>query len=271
MTEVRLDSQTREALSGCGQRLRTAREAAGMTVEEVGARLKMPAHVVRALEAEDWARLGAPVFVRGQVRSYARLFGLHTEPMMAALTNVGPVQPTEVVSRTHIPASQWWADQIGRRLAYVALTAALAIPVWIAAQSHLKGVPQVAESLEAPVAAPEGVALPAEAAVPVRKTLVASITPVPQPVQAVQELVVRTRGESWIEVRGTDGNVIEQGLLTAGQERRFPLAQVGSAKLGNASTLEVSRAGEAVALEAFSRGEVARFTVSSDGSLAPVP
>lgn len=268
MTEARIDAETRNALSGCGERLRNAREAAGLSVEEIASRLRMPAHVVRALEAEDWARLGAPVYVRGQVRSYARLVGLHTEPMMAALTNVGPVQPTEVVSRTHIPASQWWADQIGRRMAYVALTAALAIPVWIAAQSHLKGVPQVAESLEAPVAAPEGTQ-PVEVQAPPRRTVVASITPVsPAP---VQELVVRTRGESWIEIRGTDGSVLEQGLLTAGQERRFPLAQVGAAKLGNASAVEVSRAGQAVELAPFSRGEVARFTVSSDGSLAPVP
>lgn len=268
MIEARIDAETRQALSGCGQRLRNAREGAQMSIEDVASRLKMPAHVVRALEAEDWSRLGAPVFVRGQVRSYARLFGLHTEPMMAALTNVGPVEPTEVVSKTHIPASHWWADQIGRRLAYVALTAALAIPVWIAAQSHLKGVPQVAESLEAPVSVPAGETAP-EAA-PARRTVVASITPVPQ-VQAVQELVVRTRGESWIEVRGTDGRVLEQGLLTAGQERRFPLAQVGSAKLGNASTLDVTRAGEPVELAGFSRGEVARFTVSSDGSLAAIP
>lgn len=62
----------------------------------------MPARVVRSLENEDWSRLGAPVFVRGQVRSYSRLLGLTTAPLMDALT-VGQIEPTKLVSRTHIP------------------------------------------------------------------------------------------------------------------------------------------------------------------------
>ena len=65
--------------NGCGQRLRAAREAAGLSVHDVAAKLKMPSRIVEALEAEDWARIGAPVFVRGQLRSYSRLLGLPVE------------------------------------------------------------------------------------------------------------------------------------------------------------------------------------------------
>ena len=54
---------------GCGARLRKAREAAGLTQADVASRLKMPVRVVDSLESEDWSRLGAPVFVRGQLRS----------------------------------------------------------------------------------------------------------------------------------------------------------------------------------------------------------
>ena len=73
------------ALAGCGQRLKQAREAAGMSIDDVAARLHMPARIVSSLEAEDWSRLGAPVFVRGQVRSYSRLMGLVTAPMMSRI------------------------------------------------------------------------------------------------------------------------------------------------------------------------------------------
>ena len=38
--------------------------------------------VVRSLEQEDWQRLGAPVFVRGQLRSYARLLNVNLEPLL---------------------------------------------------------------------------------------------------------------------------------------------------------------------------------------------
>ena len=67
---------------GCGARLRKAREAAGLTQADVASRLKMPVRVVDSLESEDWSRLGAPVFVRGQLRSYSRLLGLMTAPMV---------------------------------------------------------------------------------------------------------------------------------------------------------------------------------------------
>ncbi|MBA2237456.1 MAG: helix-turn-helix domain-containing protein [Lysobacter sp.] len=64
---------------GCGARLATARQAAGLAPEDVASRLRMPLRVVRALEADDASVLGAPVFVRGQLRSYARLLDLDIE------------------------------------------------------------------------------------------------------------------------------------------------------------------------------------------------
>src|SRR3546814_12817349 len=66
---------------GCGQRLRAAREAAGLSGAEVASRLKTPSRFIEALEAEEWDRIGAPVFVRGQLRSYSRLLGLPVQPV----------------------------------------------------------------------------------------------------------------------------------------------------------------------------------------------
>ena len=71
---------------GCGSRLRQAREAAGLSQEDVAGRLKMPLRVVQSLENEDWDRLGAPVFVRGQLRSYSRLVGLATSTITSGTT-----------------------------------------------------------------------------------------------------------------------------------------------------------------------------------------
>ena len=137
------------ALAGCGQRLKQAREAAGMSIDDVAARLHMPARIVRSLEAEDWSRLGAPVFVRGQVRSYSRLMGLVTAPMMEAL-DIGPVEPSRLVSRTHTPKAQWWAEQLGRRLVYIVLTLFLVVPAWVATRQHLSNAGDAAP-LDLPV------------------------------------------------------------------------------------------------------------------------
>ncbi|MFT4179107.1 MAG: DUF4115 domain-containing protein [Thermomonas sp.] len=251
-----------QALAGCGERLRAAREAAGMSIDDVAGKLKMPARVVCSLEAEDWSRLGAPVFVRGQVRSYSRLLGLTTAPMMAAL-DVGPVEPSKLVSRTHTPKAQWWAEQIGRRLVYVVLTLSLAIPAWVATRQHLSDADTGVAALDTPV---DAVAQPASEG---PRTVVASMTPVAKPAvkPADAGIVLRTRGESWFEVIGTDGASLEKGLLPAGSERRYTAAQVQRLTIGNAAAVELEHRGRPVDLTPFARANVARFTVSSDGSL----
>ena len=255
---------TDHALHGCGARLRKSREEAGLSIDEVAARLHMPSRVVRSLEAEDWSRLGAPVFVRGQVRSYSRLLGLTTAPMMAALTDVGPVEPSQLISRNHTPRLQWWAEQIGRRLIYIILTFSLAVPAWVATRQHLAGGEAAAAPLDTPVDARGGAVDPRQAA---RQTVVASLTPVPAALPAEPSILIRPSGESWLDVVARDGSTLERGLLAAGSERRFAAAQVARMTIGNASEVELRNQGRSVDLAPFAQANVARFTVSSDGSL----
>lgn len=255
---------THHALAGCGARLKQAREAAGLGIDDVAAKLHMPAHIVRSLEAEDWSRLGAPVFVRGQVRSYSRLMGLTTAPMMDALVDVGPVEPSRLVSRTHTPAAQWWAEQLGRRLVYIVLTLFLVVPAWVATRQHLSNTGGDAAPLDLPVD-PTRQAAQAQPAKP--RTVVASMAPVPVVQAAPAEIVIRTRGESWITVTSTDGSSLEKGLVPANSERRYAAGQVARLTIGNASAVDVENLGRNVDMGDFARANVARFTVSSDGSL----
>ena len=264
---------THQALAGCGARLRDARQAAGLSIDDVAARLRMPTRVVQSLEAEDWSRLGAPVFVRGQVRSYSRLLGLTTAPMMAAL-NVEPVEPTTLVSRTHTPKAQWWAEQIGRRLVYIVLTLSLAIPAWVATRQHLNGTPATVAALDAPMAATPHAAPQGAAPAPTTpRTRVASMAPIgatmqPEPVPAATDVVLRATGKSWLEVIARDGRVLEQTMLADGDEKHYPLDQVQRLTIGNAAAVQLQAGGQPLNVTAHARANVARFAVSSDGSLA---
>jgi len=266
------DHDTTDANQGCGKRLRTAREAAGLSVQDVASRLKMPVRVVESLEAEDWSRLGAPVFIRGQLRSYARLLGLATDVVHVA-SGVEPVRPVELVPRTYVPRMRIIAEQSARRLVYVVITAAIALPVWLATRPHLAPQDPVSGSLDVSVGMNAGAAAD-EASGPA--PLVASMAPVPQrqaPAPAVQPeaagLELRVSGESWVELATPEGGVLEQALLHDGDVRRFAPGEVGDVVLGNARAVEVRRNGVAQDLSPYLRANVARFTVSSDGSLAP--
>ena len=72
------------------------------------------------------------------------------------------------------------------------------------------------------------------------------------------------------DLQSPDGRKVEHALLRAGDERRYAAGEVGRIKLGDATAVEVQQAGSTVDLAPYQRANVARFTVSSEGSLAPV-
>ncbi len=267
-----------ENARGIGERLRQARIRAGLSPSEVGSRLKMPTHVIEALEREDWAHIGAPVFIRGQLRSYARLLDLPADIIVENIST--PVaKSADLVPRTFTPRMQRMAEQTARRLVYVVITAAIAVPVWLATRSHLDGaLDTVSLDADASPTLPEqrpssnAVALNTDA-VSARQPapLVASITPpLPQRVPSPADLSVSFNGESWVRISAPDGSVIEQALVQPGQQRMLKPDQVGKVVLGNAQAISMQYRGQTMDLTPYIRANVVRFTVSSDGSLQPI-
>lgn len=269
-----------ESQKGCGPHLREARERAGLTIEETATQLRMPIQVVRALEQEEWQKLGAPVFVRGQLRSYARLLKVDLEPLLEAAP-IAPIEPVKLVSHTHTPRMRRVMESTARRAVYVIMTGVLAVPVWYATRSHLDGRPPSTASLD--VVPPEtsspapadGSAVPAvaESRKPVTTPYIASMAPVPrsEPAQSAANggLSLHFNGDSWVQVSAPDGSTIEKALIKAGEQRQYAAGQVGRVVLGNASAVEVQQAGSIVDVKPFQRANVARFAVSSDGSVVP--
>ncbi|WP_414495138.1 helix-turn-helix domain-containing protein [Stenotrophomonas maltophilia] len=288
-----IDDQTVSALetaAGCGTRLRQAREAAGLTLEDVGSRLRMPVQVVKSLEEEQWQKLGAPVFVRGQLRSYARLLNVDVSKLLEQ-AQVGPVVPPTLVSHTHTPRARRIAENLGRRMLYVGITAVLAVPVWFATRGHFDGSatpsPSTASLDAIPAAVPVApsaagveptasaeVASTAPAGKPAATPYVASLAPVPRPapaaVAAGNTLEMQFSGDSWVDIGGPDGATVEKALIKSGESRSFTPGQVSRVTLGNASAVQVQQNGAIVDLTPYQRANVARFQVSSEGSVVPV-
>jgi len=60
----------------CGERLRAGRRANDISVSDVAKELHLDESKVRALEKNDFAVLGAPVFAKGHLRKYAEMVGV---------------------------------------------------------------------------------------------------------------------------------------------------------------------------------------------------
>nr|WP_259394654.1 helix-turn-helix domain-containing protein [Stenotrophomonas koreensis] len=266
-----------------------ARQGKGLSQAQVAEQLHVPMRVIAALEGGQWERLGAPVFIRGQLRSYARLLQLDAAPLLASVP-VAPMDPVVMVSEGRSLPLRRPGQGLGRKLLYGVAVLALATPAVLLLRSYLQPAPAVA-SLDAlpatDVAGPE-----AELALPVRVEAAgvqqslplvadaaatglpsAPVTPAAAaatPTGEGAQLLLEFAGDSWIEIGGPQGQVVEKSLIPAGQQRRYRAEDVARVLLGNSTQVQASIDGRAIDLTAMGRSNVARFTVSSDGSVSPV-
>lgn len=72
-----------EPAMSVGKTLREARERLGLSLVEVSNRIKFSQKQIEALEADDLDSLPEPAFVRGFIRSYARLLQLDSATLLA--------------------------------------------------------------------------------------------------------------------------------------------------------------------------------------------
>ncbi len=105
-----------------GARLRSAREARGLSIEEVADRLRLNVALVLAMEEDRLGLLGAPVFARGHLRNYAALVGAPEREILADC-DVGDVpEPTFLPALDRAPGAR-----PGPRRAWIAALAVLAV------------------------------------------------------------------------------------------------------------------------------------------------
>ena len=82
-----------------GTMLREARERFGLSVADVAAQIKFAPRQIEALEADDFKHLPEAAFLRGFVRSYAKILRLDAETLLASMPQ------TKMAAVELIPAS----------------------------------------------------------------------------------------------------------------------------------------------------------------------
>ena len=99
VTNTEKKTAAQQPVANVGTALREAREAMGLSVHDIANRIKFAPRQVEALEANDFANLPQATFLRGFVRSYARVLQLDEAALIAAL----PADPAaQVVARTQV-------------------------------------------------------------------------------------------------------------------------------------------------------------------------
>lgn len=117
------------AAPSAGQMLREARERQGLSVDDVVAKIKLAPRQIVALEADDFDALPETAFVRGFVRSYARLLQLDAQPLLDALPGAEIAKVSTEIENVEAPFP---SERTARRQNLNLLIAALLVTVVIA-------------------------------------------------------------------------------------------------------------------------------------------
>ena len=175
-----------------GALLVAAREASGLSIDAVAQQLKLAPRQVRALEQGNFGDLPGRTFVRGFVRSYARLLRLDPESVLRALPvgtatpalEAPTLQPTAQtmgeLPTTETTKASWtrWAIP----LSLAAVVAAAAAYEWMRPAGQ--GRPPVAKEAASATDAP------ATPAVPEKRE-----TPLPNPLAGTASVAAPTSAE----------------------------------------------------------------------------
>jgi cytoskeleton protein RodZ len=138
-----------------GRMLREARERLDLSVADVAAQIKFAPRQIEALEADDFAHLPEAAFLRGFVRSYAKILQLDAQTLLAALPQSKAAVAEQIPSSVNVPFPVAHSSQ---RQNLILLGAALLMAVIVVgfAVWHFTNPikPPVVAKIETPVSLP---------------------------------------------------------------------------------------------------------------------
>jgi len=276
MSEAEPAAQQAAEQASPGRALAAARADLKLSVADVSQQIKYGVKQIAAIEADDYAKLPGTTFVRGMIRSYAKLVQIDPQPLLAELVRRDIPAPVTVDLRNSDQEPFLEGGKKSNRVyAYMSLAALLAVAVvvyeWYASPPSTGEVvtikPKVAKSepAQAPLAsasAPEQSvvteAQPAES--PAEAT--AAPSPAPSSRPAGSKRIELEFGEvSWVQIKQANGKILLSQLNTAGSRQTIDGVPPFEVVIGNAANVRLKYNDQPVDLRPHFKVDVARLTL----------
>lgn len=263
-----------------GRQLRVAREALGLSVEDVAGQLKLSRRQVQALEQEAFDELPSNLFIRGFVRNYARLVQIDAAPLIDYLASVLPgeaAQEGPSASAVNVEVGQSFPEMRNstRSSSSTLIVGVALLGVFLGVGGvywylQQPSTPEVAlPELNAPEAVPASSAsqivaevasvtttaqplATASAASKVEATALPTASPaVASAVVSAVELSVVTESDSWVQIVDSTGSKVLSEIVRPGYERKVTGVGPFAVKVGNAPKTKLTMQGRPVDLSAY--------------------
>jgi cytoskeletal protein RodZ len=254
-----------------GAALRTAREAAGLSVEDVSADTRIRSTLIRDLESDRFESSGAPVYARGHVRAITHTIGVDAAPYLDLFAtqvggidepfpipapppvipaNRGPLAPDEPL---HVPTAARPERRGPNWLAGGSVALAVLVVLFVVGQLSKPSTPSTAELITPTTVTTSPTAKPSASP----KVLTAA-----RPTGAAMRLQI-LGGDSWVSVKAGKKTLFE-GVLRSGATQEFRDPKQLRLVVGNAGVVNVVCSGHNLT-PAGGRGQVRRFACSVAG------
>ena len=257
------------ARGGIGTRLRSAREARGLTTLQAAEKLHVDARILEALEADDFGALGAAVYVRGHLRRYAELIGEQYAELQSLYSGAAPATGPDLTRIPHhVPPGP------SSRLLALALLLLVGVAIaglvwWLLTLPAAKPQPV---SAELPAIAPEA---PGSASAARLETALAAAHSDGGGAAAAggeARLALKFSEVSWAAVYDGSGKRLDEGFNRPDSTRTVTGTPPLRVVLGNAPGVALELNGQKVPLDGLvHRDGTARFLLDRSGHAAPVP
>jgi cytoskeleton protein RodZ len=224
-----------------GERFRAAREARGLSVADVAEQVRIRSVYLQAIEEERWSEIGAPVYIRGFLRTYARFLGLEAEEIVAEF-NLRGAGRDEIV-----PSRGWVADpdygpvrrrfQLSPLIWIASIVAIVLVGFVVYNELTLRQPPQ------GPVAVASATAPASQTPIPVSPAP-AVVQPSLSPLPGEHSVTLSLSGICWLRVT-IDGSVRLEGTYPAGTQKTFTGKRI-ELRVGNAGAVDLTVDGQKV-------------------------
>lgn len=191
-----------------GERLRAARLAEDISLEDIASRTRIPTRHLESLENSDWSKLPAATYSVGFAKSYASAVGLDRTEIGEALRAEMAGHPAQ---RTLSPEVFEPVDPARVMPKWLVILAVLAVLAVIAALLFMR---QRGLEGDDPAAAPVAAEAPATTGAPAATPPAAAVPAGP--------VVITANEPAWIQVSERGGASLFQGELAAGQSYQVP-------------------------------------------------
>src|SRR5579863_8894855 len=115
-----------------GERFRAAREARGLSLSDVSEQVRIRSVYLAAIEEEQWKAIGAPVYVRGFLRTYARFLGLDPEDIVQTFNREVPSAGTPSDASSALSSRSERSSKPGTMLLWIAGVVAVLLVAFVA-------------------------------------------------------------------------------------------------------------------------------------------